>query len=197
MISFNKQKISLFLGALMILFLVFGAGFFIGQKQVVCPICAPGDIDLSLFWDAYYKLQKNFVDPAKLDTQKIIYGAISGMANSLDDPYTNFFNPTEAKRFEQDLSGSFNGIGIEVGLKKNQLMIIAPLKDTPGQKAGLKAGDIIVKIGDRSASDMSIDEAVNLIRGKKGTELTLTIFRDSWKDTKDIKIIRNTITIPS
>lgn len=197
MISFNKQKISLFLGLIVAFLLVFGMGFFVGQKQVICPICAPENVDLSLFWDAYYKLQKNFVDPTKLNTQKIIYGAISGMAKSLDDPYTNFFNPTEAKRFEQDLSGSFDGIGVEIGLKKNQLTIIAPLKDTPGQKAGLKAGDIITKINDKSTSDMSIEEAVNLIRGKKGTEVTLTIFRDGWKDTKDIKITRGTINIPS
>ena len=197
MIPFNRKKILLVLGLVLAFLLVFGVGFFVGQKQVVCPICAPTTVDLSLFWDAYYKLQKNFVDPAKLDTQKIIYGAISGMAESLDDPYTSFFNPTEAKRFEQDLAGSFDGIGVEVGIKKDKLTIISPLKNTPGQIAGLKAGDIITKINDKSTFDMSIDEAVNLIRGKKGTEVTLTIFRDDWKDTKDFKIIRNTITIPS
>lgn len=197
MLNLNNKKIFFFLGLIVAFLLVFGMGFFIGQKQVVCPICAPSNIDLSLFWDAYYKLQKNFIDPTKLDTQKIIYGAISGMAKSLDDPYTNFFEPKEAKRFEQDLSGSFDGIGVEIGLKKNQLTVIAPLKNTPGEKAGLKAGDIIIKINDKSTSDMSIEEAVNLIRGKKGTEVTLTIFRDDWKDTKDIKITRSTINIPS
>ncbi len=193
----NKQRIFFFFGLVLSFLLVFGVGFYVGQKQVVCPICAPENVDLSLFWDAYYKLQKNFVDPEKLDTQKIIYGAISGMAKSLDDPYTSFFDPTEAKRFEQDLSGSFDGIGVEVGLKKNQLTIISPLKNTPGQKAGLKAGDIIIKIDGKSTYDMSIEEAVNLIRGKNGTEVTLTIFRDGWKDTKDIKITRSTIDIPS
>ncbi|MDO8739985.1 MAG: S41 family peptidase [Candidatus Woesearchaeota archaeon] len=197
MISFNKRKIFLFLGLIVAFLLVFGVGFYIGQKQVVCPICAPTNIDLSLFWDAYYKLQENFVDSTKLDTQKIIYGAISGMTNSLGDPYTNFFNPTEAKKFEQDLSGSFDGIGVEIGLKKNQLTIIAPMENTPGKKAGLRAGDVIISINGKSTSDMDIDEAVDLIRGTKGTEVTLTIFRDDWKDTKDIKIIRDTINIPS
>ncbi len=194
---FNKQRIFFFFGLIIAFLLVFGVGFYVGQKQVVCPICAPSNVDLSLFWDAYYKLQSNFVDSSKLDTQKIIYGAISGMTKSLGDPYTSFFNPTEAKRFEQDLSGSFDGIGVEIGLKKNQLTVIAPLKDTPGEKAGLEAGDIIVKINGKSTADMSTEEAVNLIRGKKGTEVTLTIFRDGWKDTKDIKIVRNTINIPS
>ncbi|MBI3631746.1 MAG: S41 family peptidase [Candidatus Staskawiczbacteria bacterium] len=194
---FNKRRIFLFLGLIVAFLLIFGVGFYVGQKQVVCPICAPSNIDLSLFWDAYYKLQSNFVDSSKLDTQKIIYGAIYGMTKSLGDPYTSFFNPTEAKRFEQDLSGSFDGIGVEIGLKKNQLTVIAPLKDTPGQRAGLKAGDIIVKIDGKSTADMGTEEAVNLIRGKRGTEVILTIFRDSWKNTKDFKITRSTINIPS
>lgn len=194
---FKKQRIFFFFGLIIAFLLVFGVGFYIGQKQVVCPICAPSNIDLSLFWDAYYKLQDNFVDSSKLDTQKIIYGAISGMTKSLGDPYTSFFNPTEAKKFEQDLSGSFDGIGVEIGLKKNQLTVIAPLKNTPGEKAGLKAGDIIIKINDKSTADMSAEEAANLIRGKKGTEVTLTIFRDGWENTKDIKITRSTINIPS
>ncbi len=197
MLNFNNKKILLSLALVVAFLFVFGMGFYVGQKQVVCPVCKPENIDFSLFWDAYYKLQKNFVDPVKLDAQKIIYGAISGMAKSLGDPYTSFFDPEEAKRFEQDLSGSFEGIGVEIGLKKNQLTIIAPLKDTPGQKAGLKAGDIIVEINGKNTIDMSIDEAVSLIRGKKGTEVTLTIFRDGWKNTKDIKIIRDTINIPS
>ncbi|MEK7541060.1 MAG: S41 family peptidase [Patescibacteria group bacterium] len=197
MFAFHNKKIY-FAGALVVVFLlVFGIGFFVGQKQIVSPIYPPENVDLSLFWDAYYKLQKNFIEPTKLDTQKIIYGAISGMAKSLDDPYTSFFNPEETKRFEQDLSGSFEGIGVEVGLKKNILTIIAPLKNTPGQKAGLKAGDIIAEIDGKNTSDMSTDEAVSLIRGKKGTAVTLTIFRDGWKNTKDIKITRDTINIPS
>jgi len=177
--------------------LVFGLGLLVGQKQVVCPICPPENVDFSLFWEAYYKLQDNFVEPTKLDTQKIIYGAISGMAKSLGDPYTTFFSPEEAKKFEQDLSGSFEGIGVEIGLKKDILTIIAPLKDTPGQKAGLMSGDMIFKINGTDTTDMSTDEAVSMIRGKKGTEVTLTIFRDGWNDTRDIKIIRDTISIPS
>ena len=193
----DNKKIILPVVLIVVLALVFGIGFFVGQKQVVCPICPPEDVDFSLFWDAYYKLEENFIEPTKLDTQKIIYGAISGMAKSLDDPYTSFFNPEDAERFAQDLSGSFEGIGIEIGLKKNILTVIAPLKNTPGQRAGLKAGDIITEINGENTSDISIDEAVNLIRGKKGTEVILTIFREGWKNTKDIKIIRDSIDIPS
>jgi len=99
--------------------------------------------------------------------------------------------------FEQDLAGSFDGIGVEIGVKNSQLTIIAPLKGTPGQKAGLKAGDQIIKINGKDTSDMSTDEAVDIIRGKKGTDVSLTIFRDGWNTTKDFKITRDTIIIPS
>lgn len=197
MFNCHNKKICFSLILIVAFLFVFGIGFLVGQKQVVCPICPPEDVDFSLFWDAYYKLEQNFIEPTKLDTQKIIYGAISGMAKSLEDPYTDFFNPEEAEKFEQDLSGSFEGIGVEIGLKKDILTVIAPLKNTPGQKAGLKSGDMIFKIDGKSTSNMSTDEAVSLIRGKKGTEVILTIFREDWKDTKDIKIIRDTIIVPS
>lgn len=183
-----------------ILLLVF-AGFFSGGillgKKIVYQVPQPGTIDFSLFWDAYNKLQQNYVDPSKIDNQKILYGAIEGMANSLGDPYTSFFNPTDAKRFEQDLAGSFDGIGAEIGIKKEQLIIISPIEGMPAQKAGLRAGDSIFKIDGKDTYDMTTDEAVNLIRGPKGTEVTLTVFREGWKDLKDIKITRATIKIPS
>jgi carboxyl-terminal processing protease len=119
------------------------------------------------------------------------------MTNSLGDPYTDFFDPEQAQMFQQDLSGTFQGIGVEVGVKKNLLTIIAPLANTPGQKAGLKSGDAIVKINGKDATQMATDEAVNLIRGPKGTNVTLTIFRDGWSNTKDFKITRDTIIVPT
>jgi len=175
---------------------VFGGGFYVGQKTKHLAV-QPGQVDFSLFWDAYAKLHENFITPDKITDQKIVYGAIEGMTKSLGDPYTAFFDPTQAKEFQQQLAGSFEGIGAEVGLKKGQLMIIAPLKNSPAEKAGLKAGDAIIKIDDKSTADMSTDEAVTLIRGKGGTAVTLTIFREGWSQTKDIKIIRDTIKIPS
>jgi carboxyl-terminal processing protease len=176
---------------------VFGLGVWIGVAKIAYHVPQPGTIDFSLFWDAYNKLQQNFIDPAKIVEQKVIYGAIEGMTKSLRDPYTDFFDPEQAKRFEQDLSGSFEGIGVEIGIKKEQLTVIAPLEGTPGQKAGLKSGDIILKIDGKDASNMTTEEAVSLIRGPKGTDVTLTIFRDTWSKSKDIKITRETINIPS
>ena len=175
---------------------VFVFGAWIGATKISYHIEQPGNIDFSLFWDAYNKLEQNFIDSSKITDKDIIYGAISGMTNSLGDPYTEFFNPDQDQRFQQDLSGSFEGIGVEVGIKKDILTVIAPLKGTPGEKAGLKSGDIIVKIDGKDTSNMTTDEAVGLIRGKKGTAVTLNILRDAWTNTKDIKIIRDTITVP-
>jgi carboxyl-terminal processing protease len=174
-INKNKKKI-IYPAALVVCFLVvFGLGIWIGVNKIAYHVPQPGTIDFSLFWDSYNKLHQYFIDPNKINDQKIIYGAIEGMAQTLQDPYTSFFDPEQAKRFQQDLSGSFEGIGVEIGTKKNQLIVIAPLEGTPGQKAGLKAGDFILKIDGKSASDMTTEEAVSLIRGPRGTDVTLTI----------------------
>jgi len=180
-----------------IILVSFGLGTYFGKSRVVCEICPPEEIDFSLFWEVYHKLQEKFVDKGKFDIQKMIYGAISGMVKSLGDPYTVFFPPEETKRFEEDVKGVFEGVGMEIGIKKGQLQVIAPLEGTPAQKAGLRSGDKILKINDTETSDLTIDEAVDLIRGPKGTEVTLTIFREEWKKTKEIKLMRDVIEVPS
>ncbi len=191
----GKRKLLNYVLVAAIFFGVFFVGFSVGKHQVVCKVCKPENIDFSLFWDAYKKLQENYINPETIDNQKLIYGAISGMTKSLGDPYTDFFEPKDAKIFEQDLAGSFEGIGVEVGIKKDQLTVISPLKGTPGEKAGLKSGDQIIKINGKSTFNISIDEAINTIRGKGGTQVVLTIFRDGFKEAKDITIIRDTIKI--
>ena len=118
----------------------------------------------------------------------MVYGAINGMTNSLGDPYTEFFNPDQAKLFETDLAGSFEGIGVEIGVKNDLLTIIAPLTGTPGDKAGLKSGDEIIKIDGKDATNMTSDQAVDLIRGPKGTSVTLSIIRNGWKQQKILKL---------
>jgi len=177
--------------------IVFGIGFVFGKNQVYCKVCAPEQVDFSLFWDAWSKIHEKYVSPDKLDAQKMIYGAISGMINSIGDPYTTFFDPPQAKNFLDDVSGSFEGIGIEIGVKKGQLQVISPLEGTPAKIAGLRSGDKIVKINNNVTTDFSIEEAVKLIKGPKGTEVTLTIFREGWQNTKDFKIKRAVIKIPS
>lgn len=189
------KKFFIFVFFLSFIGAVFYGGFLYGKFQ--CKICPPEDIDFSLFWEAYYKLKEKFVDKEKLDIQKIIYGAISGMAKSLGDPYTVFYTPEEAKKFKEDIRGSFEGIGAEIGIRKGQLVIVAPLEGSPAQKAGLRPGDKIIKINDILTVDLTLDEAVSLIRGPKGTEVTLTILREGWDQPKEFKIIRTVIKIPS
>jgi carboxyl-terminal processing protease len=173
----------------------FGLGVYFGKTQ--CEVCPPEKIDFSLFWEAWSKLEEKFPDKEKLNVQEMIYGAISGMVKSLEDPYTVFLNPEDTKRFIEDVKGTFEGVGMEIGIRKGQLQVIAPLEGTPAQKAGLRAGDKIIKVGDTLTADVTIDEAVDLIRGPQGTEVTLTIWREEWGETKEIKIIRGVIEVPS
>jgi len=156
----------------------------------------PENIDFSLFWKVYNDLNSKYVDKGKVDAQKVLYGAISGMVNSVGDPYTTFFEPVTSKKFQEEISGSFGGVGIEIGKRNNILTVIAPIKDTPAFKAGIKAGDKILKIDTKSTSNLAIEEAVNLIRGKKGTKVILTIQTET-NPTKDIELIRDSIKIPT
>jgi len=127
------------------------------------------------------------VDKDQIDHQKMIYGAISGMVAALEDPYTAFFNPEDSKKFLEDTSGSFEGVGMEIGIKENQLCVIAPLENSPAKEADIRAGDFITQINGKSTAGITSDEAVNLIRGPKGTQVKLTIFREGWKETRDLR----------
>lgn len=193
---FNKRWVKAI--AMLICFLtVFQLGVWVGSANFFYYVPQPNEIDFSLFWDSYNKLKKNFVNPEAIDAKKIVYGAISGMTKTLGDPYTDFFDPSQAQRFFQDLSGSFEGIGVEIGIKKDRLTVISPLEGTPGKKAGLKPGDTILEIGKKSTYDMTVEEAVSLIRGPRGTDVILTVYRSDWDKPKEIKITRDVIKIPS
>lgn len=175
----------------------FGVGYYSGTASVVCKFCKPEQIDFSLFWEAWDTLKNDYVDPSKFDEQKMIYGAISGMVDSVGDPHTVFFTPDENKKFSEEVKGSFEGVGMEVGIKNKQLQVVSPIDGTPAQKAGLKAGDKIIKIGKTETNGLTSDEAVLLIKGPRGTEVVLTIYRDGWDSTKEFKIIRDKIVVPS
>jgi carboxyl-terminal processing protease len=196
---FPKPKgkgFNIFLLSVLIL-ISFGLGALFGKSQVVCEVCQPTDINFSLFWEAYNALKESYVDSSQINDQDILYGAISGMVKSLGDPYTVFFPPDETKRFIEDVKGVFEGVGMEIGIRKGQLQVIAPLEGTPADKAGLRAGDKIIKVDDTLTADLTIEGAVELIRGPRGTEVVLTIFRDDWDETKEISVIRGVIEVPS
>lgn len=154
-------------------------------------------INFSLFWDVWDLLKEKYVDSNKLEAQKLFYGAIKGMLAATGDPYTTFFDPEENKAFGEDISGSFEGIGAELGVKNEVLTVIAPLEGTPAEQVGLRAGDKILKIDGKLTSDMSVYEAVDNIRGKKGTEVVLTIFRNGEDESRDVKITRSIINVKS
>src|SRR3989344_2281621 len=128
------------------------------------------NVDFRLFWDTWDLLSKTYIDKKAIDPQKMYYGAISGMVASLGDPYTVFLPPEEQKSSQEDLGGSFEGVGMELGFNKDKrLVVISPLDGTPAKNAGIKPGDLILKINDKDTFNISLPDAVKLIRGDKGT----------------------------
>ncbi|MCX6759843.1 MAG: S41 family peptidase [Candidatus Nealsonbacteria bacterium] len=192
----NKDRFNI-LVFVVIFLVVFSIGYQAGKINVACKVCAPEKVDMSLFWDVWDRVSEGYIDHSKIDQQKMIYGATSGMVKSLGDPYTVFFSPEENKSFSEDVKGSFEGVGMEIDIRKNQLQVVSPIEGTPAFNAGIKAADKILKIDDLYTADMTVEEAVSHIKGPKGTSVTLTIFRDGWDNSKEIKITRDVIEVPS
>lgn len=151
------------------------------------------NVDFAIFWRAWDLLQKNY--DGQLDWQKMVYGAIRGMTESLGDPYTSFLDPDEASQLEDDLSGTVSGIGAEIGIRDDKLTIIAPIDDSPAKKAGIMAGDIITQIGNEKAEGMDVNTAISKIRGEPGTKVKLIIERNGQK--KEFEITRAKVTVKS
>ncbi len=148
---------------------------------------------LKLFSQVLKLIEDNYV--TEISPKDLIYGAINGMLNSLD-PYSALMKPEEYKELEIETRGTFTGIGIEITIKDDVLTVVAPIEDTPAWKAGIKPGDKILKIDDKLTKGMSLLEAVKLLRGPKGTKVTITILRDE-KDIKEITLTRDVIPIKS
>lgn len=191
------MRIIKFTAKIVFVFIIFGAGLLAGRFSVICPICPPEGIDFSILWETWQQLKENYVNPENLDERKMIYGAVSGMVESIEDPYTVFFDPQETKTFLEDVSGQFEGVGMEIGIREGQLKVVAPLEGTPAQKAGLLPGDKIIEIDGFSTSGITIEKAITLIRGPKETKVTLTIVREGWESSKDFTIKRAVIEVPS
>lgn len=155
------------------------------------------EIDFSPFWKVWDTIDEKFPDAQTITDQERVYGAISGLLGSLNDPYSVFLTPDEAKIFEDDIAGNFTGVGMEVGNKDNILTVIAPLKDTPAYRAGIKSGDKILKIDETSTAGLSVEKAIKLIRGEEGTTVTLTIAREGETEPREIKIVRDVINTPT
>lgn len=155
------------------------------------------DIDFTLFWKVWDKISEGYIDKSKVDPQKLYYGAIKGMVESLGDPYTSFLDPTQNKEFSSELSGTFTGVGIQLGVKDKQLIVIAPIDGTPAAEGDVRAGDIIYKIDDKEALNLSLPEAVNLIRGPEGSQVKITFIRESVESPLEKTLKRSVIQVKS
>lgn len=217
----KRHKSRAFLISLMIIVLVvisfFAGMYMVGKNEFVDKVAAKEveyvgdvlgkysdssrdfseDVDFSLFWETWDELKNTYIDGSEIEDKKLFYGALKGMVASLEDPYTVFMEPKIAEEFEQDLAGTFEGIGAEIGIKNDVLTIIAPLPDMPAEKAGLRAGDKVLAIDDETTAGISIDDAVNKIRGEKGTEVKLSIAREGEDSLLDIVIKRGKIIVKS
>ncbi len=152
--------------------------------------------DFGIFWDAWREIQSSYLLAGKVKTQTLVYGSAKGLVESLDDPYSAFLDPKDSKRFSEDLNGNFGGIGAEISIKNDQLIVVAPLKNSPAESAGLLPNDKILEINASSTIGISVNEAVNRIRGIKGTTVTLTIGRNGDEKPRKVPIVRDTISVP-
>ncbi|OGY27892.1 MAG: hypothetical protein A2Z42_02320 [Candidatus Woykebacteria bacterium RBG_19FT_COMBO_43_10] len=189
--------------------LVFTFGIWVGQNVALpfgenkAPLFnilnkkTPGEVqvDFAPFWDVWGKITTEYLERSKLDPQQLLYGAMSGLVDAVGDPYTVFLDPEQNKDFELSLSGTYEGVGIEMDVREGRIVVIAPIEGAPAQKAGVAAGDKILRIDDVDTSTLNIQEAVQEIRGAAGSSVVLTLERDGKKF--DVKIVRDKITIKS
>lgn len=153
--------------------------------------------DFSLMWTVLQKLETSYYDKKVIDAQKLVNGAISGMVESLDDPYTVFLPPSQNTDFKEGMAGQFQGIGAELGMKEKQVIVVAPLDGTPAQKAGIKSEDLVLKVDDNPTMGWTLSQTVEKIRGPKGSKVKLTVLHRGEEKPVDIEIVRDTITVKS
>lgn len=195
---------------LVVIFLVsvlasFRSGIVLGNKgfsfqakefKIINQKDQPKEVDYSLLWEALNVVSNKYIEKP-VDQQKILYGAIKGAVAASGDAYTEFFTPEELVSFRTELRGSFEGIGAEIGKRNNAIVVVSPIENAPADKAGLRAKDVIVSVNGESTADLSVEQAVGKIRGPKGSEVTLTIYREGQAKTFDVVIMRDTIEIKS
>jgi carboxyl-terminal processing protease len=172
-----------------------------GLFSIFGPSAKPSsEADLAEFWRVWNLMDEKFVATKATstpDSLEKVRGAIAGLVESFGDPYTVYMPPTDAEKFNEDIAGNFSGVGMEVGLRNNLVTVIAPLPETPAEAAGMRTGDVIVKINGESTEKMTVDQAVALIRGEEGTEVALTIYREGQSEFMEKKIVRAVINIPT
>jgi len=172
-----------------------GSGTVLNIDQT-SPAYLAKDVDFALYWRVWNLLKERYLHRPVSDTQ-LFYGSLKGMVAAIGDDYTTFFDPETTSQFNSDLAGKFQGIGAEIGIRDEKLVVIAPLPETPASRAGLATGDQIVAIDGTNTTGMAVEQAVRLIRGKAGTAVKLTIMRKDFEKPKDFSLTRSEITIKS
>lgn len=178
--------------------LLFGGGYSFGKYQSAQEqkkLFSQRNIDFTLFWSVWDTVSKKYVDQSKLDHKKMYLGAIKGMVAAIEDPYTFFLNTDENQQSKDDLGGKFEGIGAQLGLKDNLIVVIAPLKNSPAERAGLLAGDIIYKVDGTETKDMPLTKVVSLVRGDRGTKVVLSVVRSGKQ--MEFSVVRDVIHVES
>lgn len=204
----NKEKFSKIsytvIGILLVIIIFFIGNIYgqnKGKNQALISLAPEGvnikNEQLEPFWKVWGIINDKFVEATTTDTQKRIWGAISGLASSQGDPYTVFFPPEESKSFKSDISGNFEGVGMEIAIKDKFLTVVTPIKNSPAEKAGVKAGDKIIKIDDKVVADQPVDQAVKLIRGARGTKVKIVFMREGVTGPIEKSIVRDVIDIPT
>lgn len=201
----RKQWTGILVMLLVVTFASFRAGLVMGGKgftydakefKIINQKDQPLEVNYNLLWDAIRVVKSKYIEQP-INDQDILYGAVRGAVSAAGDQYTAFFDPEELASFRADLKGSFDGIGAEIGKTDNNITIVAPLDDSPAQRAGLKAKDAITAVNGEATTNWSVDQAAQKIRGQRGTEVTLTIYREGQAKTFDVKIVRDKIEIKS
>lgn len=197
----KNNKFTHFLLIVSFIILVFGSGYKLGENKNRLNFLQPSsynqqsNINFGLFWETWNKLQERYVDQKKINPKQMYYGAIKGMVASVDDPYTFFLTPEENQQTKDDLGGKFEGIGAQLGLKDSRIIVISPLKKSPAENAGVRAGDFINEVDGVSTKNWTLSQAVSKIRGPKDTKVKLALER-SGKEI-EITIVRQQIIIAS
>jgi carboxyl-terminal processing protease len=154
------------------------------------------DVDSSLLWEAWNTLIDNYIEPSKLQVTPLMYGATEGLVRAVGDPYTVYMTPEENKEFDDSLKGNLEGIGAELSMKDQEIIVVSPIKGSPAERAGIKANDIITAVDGVSTADMNLSQVVTRIRGKQGTKVTISIYREK-SGAQDVTLTREQIHVPS
>lgn len=197
------KRTAVLAGGTLVMFGAFIGGYYVAVTSRVDAIertVADQQIDLTEFWETLEIVRERFVakdGSTSIDNDVIVRGAIRGMVDALGDPYTLYMDDVETEDFAADIKGSFEGVGMEIGLRDEALVVISPLKGSPSEAAGMRTGDVILKIGATTTVGIEVEEAVSYIRGPKGTIVTLLVGREGVREPIEVNITRAAIVVPT